>query len=78
MTPRQKQMIDFIRSGPNQNRTSAELIDKFGRDYFNNREKYVGERLAALIRSGHVVRVKKGLYTVAGETPGDANQAKLF
>lgn len=71
-------MIDFIRSGTNQSRTSAELVDKFGRDYFNNREKYVGERLAALIRSGHVVRVKKGLYTVAGELPGDETQAKLF
>lgn len=71
-------MIDFIRSGTNQSRTSAELINEFGVEYYRHGEKYVGERLATLIRSGHVVRVKKGLYTVAGETPGDANQAKLF
>jgi len=71
-------MIDFIRSGTNQSRTSAELINEFGREYYRHGEKYVGERLAALIRSGHVVRVKKGLYTVAGELPGDEKQAKLF
>lgn len=75
MTQRQREIVDFIRSGPDQTRTSVELIDKFGREYYRHGEKYVGERLTALIRSGHIARVKKGFYTVIH---GDTNQVKLF
>lgn len=78
MTTRQKQIIQFVLSGPNQTRTSAEIISEFGHEYFGNGDKYVGARLTTLVRSGHLVRIKKGLYAVGGEMPRDANQAKLF
>lgn len=78
MTTGQIQILDFIRTGPNQTRTAAEIFERFGAQYYRNAEKYVGQRLTALIKGGFLTRPKKGVYTVGGEKIVGKNQTELF
>ena len=84
MTPDQKEILDFAhRQGGYF--TKAEAVRKFGEKYYNNADKYVGERLSRMVSTGLLDRVKgeKGRYKAGKGTKNkpatiDDGQIELF
>ena len=82
MTPDQKEILDFAhRQGGYF--TKAEAVRNFGEKYYNNADKYVGERLSRMVSAGLLEREAKGRYKIGKGTKNkpatvDAGQTDLF
>lgn len=82
MTPDQKEILAFAhRQGGYF--TKAEAVRKFGEKYYNNADKYVGERLSRMVSAGLLEREAKGRYKAGKGTKNkpatiDDGQIELF
>jgi len=81
MTDKQKIVFEYVReNGIITNDKADKLI---GGTYYHNSRKYVGEVLSRMVKSGLLLRVKKGIYKLGYRTnkKPDAvpeNQLQLF
>jgi hypothetical protein len=61
--------------------TKKDAVRLIGDGYYHNAEKYVGEVLATMVKSGLIVRVKMGHYKLGKggkAATADNNQTELF
>lgn len=82
LTAEQKAILAFARSvgGPF---TKAEAVKEFGREYYHNGSKHVGDRLSRMVNAGLLEREAKGRYKIGKckkNKPAtiDAGQTDLF
>ncbi|MCQ4139206.1 type IV toxin-antitoxin system AbiEi family antitoxin domain-containing protein [Chryseobacterium sp. EO14] len=79
MTDKQKVIFEFVKD--NGSITKKTAIEKIGNNYFLNADKYVGEVLSRMVKSGLLKRVKKGVFTLGERVNKNSipeNQLKLF
>lgn len=60
-----------------QNITTKECIERHKTWYYYNEKKYVGEALSRLVKSGELVRIKQGVFTIKKTLP-NSGQLQLF
>ncbi len=61
MTPEQKEIMVFvIHQGGSV--TKKQVVSAFGRQYYCNGEKHVGDRLSRMVKSGLLIRIKPGVF----------------
>lgn len=53
-----------MRGCPDHTATKKELVAKFGGVYYCNGSKHLGEVLSRMVKSGHLIRIKPGVYKV--------------
>lgn len=59
--------------------TIDEIYANTSTRYYHNYAKYISERMTKLVRSGHVVRVKQGVFKIAKYSKSEnSNQKELF
>lgn len=65
--------------------TSKEIIKQFGSRYYCNASKHLGAVMSRAVKSGKVIRVRKGVFKVndkptfsKSKEPINPNQSKLF
>lgn len=57
-------ILAYMRGCPDHTATKKELVAKFGGVYYCNGDKHLGAVLSRMVRSGHLVRIKPGVYKV--------------
>ena len=82
MTTEQKDIIQWAKFVGGKF-TKSEAVARFGVEYYHNGAFHVGERLSRMVKSGHLVRVQRGVYKVGKGTKSnpakiDADQTSLF
>lgn len=60
MTEKQLSIIDYLKRKGNTKKAELYVNSKF--IYYHNWEKHFGEVLSRLVKSGHIIRVSKGVY----------------
>lgn len=78
---KQKEIAEYLKCV--ESATIDEIYKNVSFSYYYNANKYVGEILSRMIKSGHVERVKKGVFKLVKErgviiTTNIDNQKTLF
>lgn len=77
MNQNQREILNYLKGV--ESATIDEIYANTSTKYYHNYAKYVGERMTKLVRSGHVVRIKQGVFKIAKITSVDnSSQQKLF
>ena len=58
--------------------TKATVVKTFGRWYYYNAEKYIGDILGRMVKNGLLVRTSPGVFKRDNVKTEDKNQMKLF
>lgn len=83
-SPKQSEVLKMARDKGG-DFTKQDAVDLLGHAYYHNEEKYVGEILSNMVKSGFIVRLSPGKFQLSksrlenlkkGET--DVNQKSLF
>lgn len=78
---KQIQVLNYLRQVPGASISDIYMNVSFG--YYNNANKHLGALLSRMVKSGKIVRLKKGLFSIAGATgfkkvKHEPTQLKLF
>jgi len=85
LTPQQTQILQDARANGG-TITKKQIVESYGRCYFHNGAKHLGEILSRMVNSGLLIREKPGVFTVgtgkknkpSKEAEYLANQTTLF
>lgn len=77
MSKKQQEIEAYLRSV--ETATIADIYKNVSFTYYHNADKYVGEMLSRMIKSGKVERIKPGVFKWRGRQGiEDVNQLNLF
>ena len=74
MTEKQNKIMQAAHANGGQI-TTRQAVETVGHNYHNS-DKYTGETLSRMVKAGHLIRVRPGVYRVPVGTKGE--QSKLF
>lgn len=80
---RRKDVLKFFNGDRTKEYTKAEIIKGAGLYYYYNGDKHAGDVLSRMVKSGLLIRVKKGLFKLgSGNKPNkeliNPNQTNIF
>ena len=86
ITDRQREIIKFIRTKPDNTAKLIEIVEKFQHWYYCNGRKYVSEIMFRMVKSGKMIKPKRGHYQINDKSVTlynnneiiDENQLNMF
>lgn len=67
MIQSQREILMFFQRKPDYTATKSEVVEAFRHQYYELpgvAERYIGNRLSALVRNGKLLRIKPGVYRI--------------